>query len=54
VRIHRNSLVARRHIRALEKTAEGNYVVLLHNCADELPVSRRHQAEALRQIRTGH
>jgi len=54
VRIHRNSLVARRHVRALEKTPEGNYVVLLHDCAEILPVSRRHQAETLRQIRMGH
>jgi two-component system response regulator AlgR len=54
VRIHRNSLVARQHVRAIEKAPEGHFMVLLKDCYEALPVSRRHQAEALRQIRTGH
>jgi len=53
VRIHRNSLVARQHVRAIEKTPEGYFVVLLKDCDEALPVSRRHQAETVRQIRMG-
>jgi two-component system response regulator AlgR len=54
VRIHRNSLVALRHIRAVERDADGRYVVRLKECDAALPVSRRHASEALRQIRSGH
>ena len=54
VRIHRNSLVALRHVRSVERDAEGRYVVRFKDCEDALPVSRRHAAEALRQIRGGH
>lgn len=54
VRIHRNSLVAVRHVKSVERDAEGRHVVRFKECADELPVSRRHAAEALRQIRGGH
>ena len=53
VRIHRNSLVALRHIRSVERDADGRYVVRFKDCATELPVSRRHAGEALRQIRGG-
>jgi len=51
VRIHRNSLVALRHVRAVERAPEGHYVVRFKGCDDALPVSRRHAGEALRQIR---
>jgi two-component system response regulator AlgR len=54
VRIHRNSLVAARHVGAVERTADGQYVVRVKECDDRLPVSRRHAAEALRQLRGGH
>jgi N-methylhydantoinase B len=53
VRIHRNSLVALRHVQAVERALEGQYVVRFKGCDDALPVSRRHAAEALRQIRGG-
>ena len=53
VRIHRNSLVAVRHVESVERTADGQYVVRIKDCGDALPVSRRHAAEALRQIRGG-
>jgi len=53
VRIHRNSLVALRHVQAVERAPEGQYVVRFKGCDDALPVSRRHAAEALRQIRGG-
>ncbi len=45
VRIHRNCLVAKAHIRGFEKAdaeeGEHNWVVLLHGCAEKLGVSRR-------------
>jgi two-component system, LytTR family, response regulator AlgR len=53
VRIHRNSLVAVRHVRAVERSADGQYVVRLTVCDVMLPVSRRHATDALRQIRGG-
>jgi two-component system response regulator AlgR len=54
VRIHRNSLVAARHVGAVERTTEGQYLVRMKGCNEALPVSRRHAAEALRHIRGGH
>ena len=53
VRIHRNSLVARQYVAAVERSAEGQLVVRFKDCADILQVSRRNAAEALRQIRAG-
>jgi two-component system response regulator AlgR len=53
VRIHRNSLVARRHVGSVERSPDGALLVRLKDCDDVLPVSRRHAAEALRQIRAG-
>lgn len=53
LRVHRNSLVALRHVQALERGADGRYLVRFKDCLDTLPVSRRHSAEALRQIRSG-
>ena len=54
VRIHRNSLVAARHVEAVERTAAGQYLVRLAGCDETLHVSRRHAAEALRQLRGVH
>ncbi len=54
VRIHRNSLVAVRHVSAVERDAEGHYLVRFKECDETLPVSRRHAAETLRQLRGGH
>ena len=54
VRIHRNSLVAVRHVGAIERTLEGQYLVRLKECDDALPVSRRHATEALRHLKGGY
>jgi two-component system response regulator AlgR len=54
IRIHRNSLVARRYVQAVERSPEGHLLVRLKDCEETLQVSRRHAAEALRQIRTGN
>jgi DNA-binding LytR/AlgR family response regulator len=47
------SLVALAHIRAVERAADGRYLVRFKDCDAALPVSRRHSADALRQIRGG-
>jgi two-component system response regulator AlgR len=54
VRVHRNSLVGVRHVESLERDAEGRYQVRIKECGETLPVSRRHAAQTLRQIRGGH
>jgi two-component system response regulator AlgR len=54
VRIHRNSLVAARHVAAIERSAEGQYLARMKDCEEALPVSRRHATEALRHLRGGH
>jgi len=54
IRIHRNSLVARQYVSGVERLAEGQLLVRLKGCDETLQVSRRHAAEALRQIRGGH
>jgi two-component system response regulator AlgR len=53
VRVHRNSLVALRHVRAVERGADGQYAVRLADCDTPLAVSRRHATTALRLIRGG-
>ncbi len=54
VRIHRNSLVATRHLSAVERGAEGQYLVRFKECDETLPVSRRLASDTLRQLRGGH
>jgi two-component system response regulator AlgR len=53
IRVHRNSLVARRFVQAVERSPDGHLFVRLTETDETLQVSRRHAAEALRQIRTG-
>lgn len=54
IRVHRNSLVARQYVTAVERGPDGQLFVRLKDCEETLQVSRRHAAEALRQIRGGH
>ncbi len=42
IRIHRNALVAKKHITGLGKNEQGQPFVTLENMSDELIVSRRH------------
>ena len=51
IRIHRNALVALRHVKSVERDQEGRLSVVLDGCDDSLPVSRRHTAELRRRIR---
>ncbi|WP_345544434.1 LytTR family DNA-binding domain-containing protein, partial [Streptomyces chitinivorans] len=45
LRIHRNTLVGVRFIRALERTPEGQNVVVLRDRPQRLAASRRHAAD---------
>jgi two-component system response regulator AlgR len=51
VRIHRNALVAARHIASIERSADGQYAVRLRGHDGELPISRRLATEVLRRFR---
>jgi two-component system response regulator AlgR len=53
LRIHRNALVARARLFALEKTTDGGTEVRLRGCEERLPVSRRHLADIRRWLRAG-
>ena len=52
VRIHRNALVARKAIDGMIKRADGRHLVTLHNCPDQLEISRRH-LPAMRRLLKG-
>jgi two-component system response regulator AlgR len=51
LRIHRNTLVASGRIEALERIADGSYVIRLRDVSGTFPVSRRHLAGARRAFR---
>ncbi len=53
VRIHRNALVALRHVAAVERDARGQLVVQVDGVAKGLAVSRRHARELRRRIQSG-
>jgi two-component system, LytTR family, response regulator AlgR len=51
IRIHRNALVAEKHIAAIERDDDGQYSVRIRDCDTVLQVSRRHAAELLRRVK---
>jgi two-component system response regulator AlgR len=53
LRIHRNALVARRHLTGLDKDLEGACLACLRGCDERLPVSRRHLPDVRRWLRGG-
>jgi two-component system response regulator AlgR len=53
VRIHRNALVSKSRLTGLSKTSDGGVEVRLRDCAEHLPVSRRHLADIRRWLRNG-
>jgi two-component system response regulator AlgR len=53
LRIHRNALVAKAYVMALEKDAEGRCLVVLEGVDEKLEVSRRHAPELRRWLRGG-
>lgn len=52
VRIHRNALVAIRHIDAVERADRGQLQVRLRGCEEQLAVSRRHTAALRRKVQS--
>ena len=51
-RIHRNALVADRHIVGLAKSQVGHCVVIFKDLPDELEISRRHLPQVRKKIKT--
>jgi two-component system, LytTR family, response regulator AlgR len=51
VRIHRNALVAVKHLERIERNVEGQYFVHLRGCTAPLPVSRRMAGELRERFR---
>jgi two-component system response regulator AlgR len=51
MRVHRNALVAVRHIESIERLADGRHVVKLHHDGGRIDVSRRLVADVLRRFR---
>jgi two-component system response regulator AlgR len=51
VRIHRNALVNVRHLDAIERNAEGQYIVRVRGSTDALQVSRRMASELKERFR---
>lgn len=50
LRIHRNTLVARDRVSGVEKRADGGSYIQLRDCAEQLPISRRHLPEVRRWV----
>ncbi len=51
LRIHRNALVAKKYLNALEKRSDGHFQVCLRETEDRLEVSRRHLTEVRRWLK---
>lgn len=51
MRVHRNALVAVRHIESIERHGDGRHAVKLHHGGGEIDVSRRLVADVLRRFR---
>ncbi|HUO82029.1 MAG TPA: LytTR family DNA-binding domain-containing protein [Gammaproteobacteria bacterium] len=51
LRIHRNALIALRHLDAVEKTADGSCFARIRGCDERLVVSRRQAGELRRRLR---
>jgi two-component system response regulator AlgR len=51
IRIHRSALVALDRIAAIQKNADGQMVVRLHDLEEELEISRRHLPEVRKAIK---
>ena len=51
VRVHRNALVNAQRIAAIERSAEGQYAVVLQDLGEQIPVSRRLAGELRERFR---
>ena len=52
VRVHRNALVAVRHIVGLDRSSDGHYQIRLKDVDDSLDISRRHIAGVRKFVKT--
>ncbi len=52
VRVHRNSLVAVRHVTGMQKQDDGSHWLVLDNMNEDVPVSRRHLAGVRKLLKT--
>ena len=53
MRVHRNALVARAHVRGLERNAQGQYHIHFDGVDDTVEVSRRLASQVKRELRLG-
>ncbi len=53
LRIHRNALVSKKYLSALEKRSDGHFQVCFRDIEDRLEVSRRHLPEVRRWLKGG-
>ncbi len=52
VRVHRNTLAAVNHIRAMRRDDDGRYIIELADVEDPVPVSRRHVTDVKARLRS--
>jgi len=52
VRVHRNSLVAVRHVTGMQKQDDGSHWLVLDSMNEDVPVSRRHLAGVRKLLKT--
>lgn len=52
VRVHRNALVAVRHIAGLDRSSDGHYQIRLQGVEESLDISRRHVAAVRKFVRS--
>ncbi|MEA3274218.1 MAG: LytTR family DNA-binding domain-containing protein [Pseudomonadota bacterium] len=53
MRIHRSTLVARKHVAGFDKAADGSCLLSMRGCDERLSISRRHLSEVRRWLRSG-
>ena len=51
IRVHRNALVAARHIIALDRLGDGHYQIRLNDVDEHIDISRRHVASVRKFVR---
>lgn len=52
IRIHRNALVAFKHIKGMQRGADGQHYLSLKHCDELLPISRRHLATVRKMLKS--
>ena len=52
IRVHRNALVAARHIVALDRLGDGHYQIRLSEVDENIDISRRHVASVRKFVKS--